>query len=352
MTPRFALLAAACGLALATAPAGAQNKIAVTPAKIDVARGSSTAFTVQKDVGQGWQASTPDEWYTLVEPAKLGVFKIVGASLVFEAEMAGSGELHVWHKTKLSWSGLYAKIPVTVREAAAPVPPTPPPVRPTPPVPVPPKPTPAGTTLDVFRMGTVPPRWIDPAVELAIAPGESVALSAHLSQAPARALDIVPATEPGLAARVEAGRVVVELQRGTPVGTRIELSLRCRTTGASTRLRFVAGAAGAAPAAIRVWIRRGFDGAWQPLATESGITLRPGGVVFIAAEAVCALGRPAVGSVELALADSPDFGLRAIGPGLWLVASGAPTRFDVKATISAKVASTTVVRAIALTFGE
>lgn len=306
---RFALLAMLAG-ALFASPALAQYKMKVDPNKVDVARGESVPFDVTYDIGRGWKNSRADEWYTLLQPAGLGKLTIQDGRLVFTGEMAGTGKLHIWHRSKWSWSGLYVILPVTVRRQAAPPRPRP---RPRP-IPRP------GAELLVMDANQSPANPLGDTIEVPV-DQPSIDLMVHMAGRLDAALGLEGSSSRNIEVKVTSANSATATFRNPRPGDSGWIHFNCSRSRAARKLTFRFTQAIRADE-LRVLAREGFEGPWRAVDKRTLLT-RPGGVVFLRVEYRIG-NRWFSDSTHSQLATNAAVGLRRVVGGVWLLAVGEP----------------------------
>lgn len=303
--------------ALLAGPAAAQYQMQVEPAQVAVGVGQAQPLRIKYNAGQGWKDATADEWHTLVQPAEAAKVEVVGGQLRVVGLVAGAAKLHVWHKTQLSWMGLYVVLPVEVK-AAAPVP--------VPPVPVPPVTGPPSgrVMLRLYRIDRLEPESLPTDRAIAVAPGETIRLALYAMAGFSGKQPVVPVVNDASRAcrcdHVHGHRFALVFPETLPEGQLVQVSIGDKNTGLSHVYQFTVQRR-AAVRMVAIWYKLGLDTEWELLAGEI-LPLRPGQIAFLKVFGRTREGGSEPVDVTMRLVGGAGSQLHSVGPQQWLLIAG------------------------------
>ncbi len=297
-------------------PAAAQYQMQVEPAQVAVGVGQAQPLRIKYNAGQGWKDATADEWHTLVQPAEAAKVEVVGGQLRVVGLVAGAAKLHVWHKTQLSWMGLYVVLPVEVK-AAAPVP--------VPPVPVPPVTGPPGRVmLRLYRIDRFEPESLPTDRVIAVAPGETIRLALYVMAGFSGKQPVVPVVNDASRAcrcdHVSGHRFALVFPETLPEGQLVPVSIGDKNTGLTHVYQFTVQRR-AAVRMLAIWYKLGLDTEWELLAGET-LPLRPGQVAFLKVFGRSREGGTEPVDVTMRLVGGAGSQLHSVGPQQWMLIAG------------------------------
>lgn len=259
---------------LIVGPVWSQHRMQVDPAQVVVEMGQVQGIRVlTSSGGQPWRETSGDDWRTLVEPRELATIEVRGGRITVVPTRAGTGKIHIWHNSGLSWMGLYTVVPIEVREPA--------------PVPVPiPQPTPGGTArfLRLYRFDRELPQALDPAAVTSVAPGETlplmlVGLSGRGVTVPVQ----VTIRDDSRACRIiepREDRFGLHFPTNLAEGQQVELIIGDRLSGQMQTLRFIVQRRETAQM-LAVWAKMGLEGDWELLDRGEPLGIRPGQLLIL-----------------------------------------------------------------------
>lgn len=257
-------------LLIAAPLASAQHRMKVTPGEATVERERALALEIQTAApNRGWQASNGEDWNVRVSPAGLAKVELRQGRLFLVGQREGEGVVHIWHKSALSWMGLYSKLKLTVTPPrAAPVP----------------VPSGGARMLRVYRLDREVPGRISTNREIDITPGERLPLVLYGFSRRRFKVPVEPTVHDGSRScqvlDSRENRFTLKFSDRLREGAVINVAIGDRLSGQRETFRFRVRRAEQAQH-LTVWVKIGLAGGWELLDGNNAIAVKRGQLMFL-----------------------------------------------------------------------